>query len=966
MGIAFAAVAQRLSSDQTVGGSSPLCRTIRSPGPPIGVLPPRSCMPPANKAIRIRGARQHNLRDLHLDVPKNRFVVITGPSGSGKSSLAFDTIYAEGQRRYVEATSAHARQFLEVMEKPDVDSIDGLSPAVAIQQRRATGNSRSTVGTLTEIHDHLRILFARAGLPHCPKCANPITSRTVGDIVDTVLALPDGARLRILAPLIRKQKGRFNQELERLRRDGYVRVRIDGNERALDEEFRLDPAKPHTIDAVVDRLVVRPKIERRLADSLETALSLSGGMVVLDILEGRELHFSTRLICRNCDVGFVEPAPRLFSFNSPHGACPACNGMGARTEIDPDSVVPDPQRSIAEGAIAPWGVPKGRATLGLLQRLADRFRFNLTAPFASLPPEAKAAILSGDRSLGFDGVIPSLKKRLADAGSDHAGSRRDPYARTVDCSVCGGARLRMEALAVRIEGMNIAQVCAMSVDEAIDFMERLEGRLRPRDVADPILLEIRNRLVFLKEVGVGYLTLERNVASLSGGETQRIRMATQIGARLSGVLYVLDEPSVGLHPRDNRKLIRTLETLRDHGNTVLVVEHDRETMLAADHLIDLGPGAGEQGGELMAEGTARDIMAAGECLTGAYLSGRKTIPPPPGRRKPSGRVVLKGARGHNLKSIDVSLPLGILVCVTGVSGSGKSTLINGTLFAALANRLYNASAIPLAHDGIEGLSQIDKIIRIDQAPIGRTPRSNPATYTDLFSDVRDLYARLPESRVRGYTPGRFSFNLKGGRCEPCQGDGLRRIEMHFLPDVYVTCDACGGSRYNRETLEIRYKGCSIADVLNMTAERALTFFRDIPAASRKLKTLAEVGLGYIRLGQSATVLSGGEAQRIKLAAELSRVATGKTMYILDEPTTGLHFEDIRSLIAVLDRLVDRGNSVIVIEHNLDVVKRADWIVDLGPDGGDSGGRIIAEGPPERIAAAPASHTGRFLKEVIAQ
>ena len=966
MGIAFAAVAQRLSSDQTVGGSSPLCRTIRSPGHPVGVLPPRSCMPPANKAIRIRGARQHNLRDLHLDVPKNRFVVITGPSGSGKSSLAFDTIYAEGQRRYVEATSAHARQFLEVMEKPDVDSIDGLSPAVAIQQRRATGNSRSTVGTLTEIHDHLRILFARAGLPHCPKCANPITSRTVGDIVDTVLALPDGARLRILAPLIRKQKGRFNQELERLRRDGYVRVRIDGNERALDEEFRLDPAKPHTIDAVVDRLVVRPKIERRLADSLETALSLSGGMVVLDILEGRELHFSTRLICRNCDVGFVEPAPRLFSFNSPHGACPACNGMGASTEIDPDSVVPDPQRSIAEGAIAPWGVPKGRATLGLLQRLADRFRFNLTAPFASLPPEAKAAILSGDRSLGFDGVIPSLKKRLADAGSDHAGSRRDPYARTVDCSVCGGARLRMEALAVRIEGMNIAQVCAMSVDEAINFMERLEGRLRPRDVVDPILHEIRNRLVFLKEVGVGYLTLERNVASLSGGETQRIRMATQIGARLSGVLYVLDEPSVGLHPRDNRKLIRTLETLRDHGNTVLVVEHDRETMLAADHLIDLGPGAGEQGGELMAEGTARDIMAAGECLTGEYLSGRKTIPPPPGRRKPTGRVVLKGARGHNLKSIDVSLPLGILVCVTGVSGSGKSTLINGTLFAALANRLYNASAIPLAHDGIEGLSQIDKVIRIDQAPIGRTPRSNPATYTDLFSDVRDLYARLPESRVRGYTPGRFSFNLKGGRCEPCQGDGLRRIEMHFLPDVYVTCDACGGSRYNRETLEIRYKGCSIADVLNMTAERALTFFRDIPAASRKLKTLAEVGLGYIRLGQSATVLSGGEAQRIKLAAELSRVATGKTMYILDEPTTGLHFEDIRSLIAVLDRLVDRGNSVIVIEHNLDVVKRADWIVDLGPDGGDSGGRIIAEGPPERIAAAPASHTGRFLKEVIAQ
>ena len=930
-----------------------------------GFCLPDLYMPLTHDAIRIRGARQHNLRGLDLDIPKNRFVVITGPSGSGKSSLAFDTIYAEGQRRYVEAMSAHARRFLEVMERPDVDGIDGLSPAVAIQQRRASGNSRSTVGTLTEIYDHLRILFARAGLPHCPDCGKPIACQTVGEIVDTVRAQPDGTRLRILAPRVRNRRVAFDEELERLRRDGYVRVRIDGRDRSLDEEIRLDPTLPHTVEAVVDRLVVRPKIERRLADSLETALALSGGGVVVDILEGPELSFSTQFICRNCDVGFEELTPRLFSFNSPYGACPACNGMGVRTEIDPDRVVPDTNRSIAEGAIAPWGVPRGRATLDLLQRLADRFRFDLAAPFGSLSPRVREAILWGDKSLQFDGVIPPLNRRVTDAASDEGGSRLDSYVRTVDCSNCAGARLRKEALAVRIAGRNIAQFAAMNIHLACDFVDRLKGRLDPPEVVAPILHEIRNRLAFLRDVGVGYLTLERNVASLSGGETQRIRMATQIGARLSGVLYVLDEPSVGLHPRDNRKLIHTLHTLRDLGNTVLVVEHDRETMLAADHLIDLGPGAGEQGGELMAQGTAKEIIAAGESLTGAYLSGRKTIPPPPDIRQPTGRIVLKGARGHNLKSIDVALPLGIFVCVTGVSGSGKSTLINGTLYPALANRLHNATAAPLEHDGIDGLSQIDKIIRIDQAPIGRTPRSNPATYTDLFTDVRDLYAQLPESRVRGYTAGRFSFNRKGGRCEPCQGDGLRRIEMHFLPDVYVTCDACGGSRYNRETLEIRYKGCSIADVLNMTTERALTFFRDIPSAQRKLKTLSEVGLGYIRLGQSATVLSGGEAQRIKLASELSRVATGKTMYILDEPTTGLHFEDIRSLISVLDRLVDKGNSVVVIEHNLDVVKRADWIVDLGPGGGDSGGRVVAEGPPERVAAAPVSHTGRFLKEVIA-
>jgi len=915
--------------------------------------------------IEVRGARHHNLKDISLDIPRNRLVVVTGPSGSGKSTLVFDTIYAEGQRRYVESLSTYARQFLNVMEKPDVDRIDGLSPSVAIEQRGGVRTPRSTVGTVTEIYDHLRLLFTRAGLPHCPECGLPITRHTVQDIVDATLGLPDRTRLQVLSPLVRDEPGGHQGVLDRLRRDGYVRVCIDGDIRALEEDIALPSASPHTLEAVVDRLVVSASVARRLADSLETALALSGGAVTLDVVGGEKHTYSTSFACADCGIGFDELVPQLFSFNSPIGACPDCGGLGSSSEVDPNRVVPDTRRSVSDGAIRPWGVPKGQELAGKLESLATHFGFDLATPFGEIPEPGRKALLWGSRRRGasFEGAIPWLRARLAKADTDEARAQYEPYTRPTPCASCRGARLRPEALAVKVSNHSIAEVTALSVAEAGRFFDALELPNVPGEVASPILSEVRSRLSFLADVGVGYLSLDRSAAGLSGGELQRIRLATQIGTRLVGVLYVLDEPSIGLHPRDNRRLIRTLTRLRDLGNSVIVVEHDREMMGAADHLIDLGPGAGEEGGSIIAQGTPEAVVAEPDSLTGDYLAGRREIPSPPEPRVRKGALVLRGACGHNLQSVDFALPLGAFVCVTGVSGSGKSTLVNQTLYPALAGKLHGVAEDPLGYAGVEGQEQIDKVIRIDQAPIGRAPRSNAATYTGLFGAVRELYAQIPEAKVRGYSPGRFSFNLRGGRCEVCQGDGVTRIEMHFLPDVYVTCEACGGKRYNRETLEIRYKGCSVADVLEMTVDRAQAFFRDIPQAQRRLRTLAEVGLGYLRLGQPATALSGGEAQRVKLSAELSRAGTGKTLYILDEPTTGLHFEDIRVLVDVLDRLVDKGNTVLVVEHNLDVIKRADWVVDLGPEGGDGGGTIVAEGTPRQIAQCPSSHTGRYLSEV---
>ena len=910
--------------------------------------------------IVIHGAREHNLKNISLEIPRNKLVVITGISGSGKSSLAFDTIYAEGQRRYVESLSAYARQFLKLMEKPDVDYIEGLSPAVSIEQRTAGHNPRSTVATTTEIYDYLRLLFARVGVPHCPKCGREISSQTTEQMADRITSLPKGTKVQILAPIVRGRKGEYRELLQDVARQGYLRVRVDGEVRSLDEEIRLERYKKHDIEVVVDRLVVKEGIRSRLVDSLETALDLAGGVAFVDV-EGQILKFSEKFACVECGTSIEEIEPRLFSFNSPYGACQACGGLGVQMEVDPELVVPDPELSVEEGALVPWR----RMRRGWLYYQLRRIRFPLHKPIASLSEGERKVLFYGDPERGFEGIVEMLKRRYRETDSEELRSWIERFMREMPCPACGGTRLRPEALAVTVGGKNIAEVTAMSVKEATAFFRDLELSERDMRIAHQVLKEIRARLGFLSDVGLDYLTLDRRTGTLSAGEAQRIRLATQIGSGLTGVLYVLDEPSIGLHQRDNRRLLNTLKKLRDLGNTVIVVEHDRETIETADYVIDLGPGAGAEGGEVVAAGTPKEVAENPRSITGAYLSGRKEIPVPKRRRKPSGRwIEIVGAKGHNLKNITVRIPLGTFTCVTGVSGSGKSTLIDETLYPALARRLHNAKVEPHPYDVILGVEHIDKVVNIDQSPIGRTPRSNPATYTGVFTPIRQLFASLPESKVRGYRPGRFSFNVKGGRCEACQGEGMLKIEMHFLPDVYIPCEACGGRRYNRETLQITYKGKNIADVLDMTVDEALEFFGNIPPIRRKLQTLSDVGLGYIKLGQPAPTLSGGEAQRVKLAEELSKVSTGRTLYILDEPTTGLHFEDVRMLLDVLNRLVDMGNTVVVIEHNMEVIKTADYIIDLGPEGGDEGGWVVAEGTPEEVAKVEKSYTGRFLREVL--
>jgi len=936
-------------------------------------------------ALLVRGAREHNLKNITVAIPRNKLVVVTGVSGSGKSSLAFDTIYAEGQRRYVESLSAYARQFLEQMDKPDVDAIEGLSPAISIEQRNIARNPRSTVGTVTEIYDHLRLLFARAGRPHCWECGKEISSQTVQQMVDRILAFGDGTRLSLLAPLVRGRKGHYKRDLARLRREGFVRVRVDGEVRSLDEEIKLDKNKKHTIEVYVDRIKLRDGIAGRLADSLETALKLAEGLVLVEP-EGQQapLLLSERFSCPDCGVSFPEIQPRSFSFNSPHGACPACQGLGLASEIDPELVVPDASLTLRQGALAPWGTTSEYFEQ-MLETVAGVYGFDLDTPWCELSAEAREVVLhgSGRKALSFvlegshgrghrftrpwEGMIPSLQRRYRETESDAAREEYERYMSRKPCPMCGGARLRREALHVLIDGQNISQVAARSVDGVRNYLDGLKLSRTEAEIARRLLKELNERLAFLQNVGLNYLTLDRPTATLAGGEAQRIRLATQIGAALVGVLYVLDEPSIGLHPRDNVRLLKTLRRLRDLGNTVLVVEHDEETIRAADHVIDLGPGAGRHGGEVVAEGTAAAVEQIEVSLTGKYLSGRMQIEIPAKRRAPRrGSIKLLGASQHNLKHIDVSFPLGRLIAVTGVSGSGKSSLVLDTLYPALAQHLHRSMAEVGAHRKITGLALIDKVIDIDQSPIGRTPRSNPATYTGTFTPIRELYAQLPDSRMRGYKPGRFSFNVKGGRCEACRGDGTLRIEMHFLPDVYVRCDQCGGKRFNRETLEIMYRGSSISDALQMTVNQAAEFFNAVPAIRRKLTLLQDVGLGYLQLGQPATTLSGGEAQRIKLSRELSKRSTGRTVYVLDEPTTGLHFDDVGKLLGVLSRLVDGGNTVIVIEHNLEVIKTADWIIDLGPEGGDAGGEIVASGTPEQIAKNKTSHTGKFLKPVLAR
>ena len=937
-------------------------------------------------AIVVTGAREHNLKNISVAIPRHQLVVITGLSGSGKSSLAFDTIYAEGQRRYVESLSAYARQFLEQMEKPDVDSIDGLSPAIAIEQKSTSRNPRSTVGTVTEIYDYLRLLFARLGTPHCWQCGQPITAQTVSQIVDRVLALPERTRLYILAPIARGKKGEFRKELVELRKAGFVRVRIDGVLRDLAEEIALAKTHKHTIEVVVDRLVLRPGIETRLADSLGVAFTYGNDVVSVAVLgdDGdqplAETLYSQRFACTTCGLSMPELTPRLFSFNSPHGACATCSGLGTTNYFDPELIVPDPTKSIADGAVAPWESQQARSDM--LSGLARHLRFSLATPWKELPKAVRETVLHGtgeeeipfvlergskryEFRRPFEGVVANLERRYKETESEWVREELGRFMSVRVCPTCRGARLKPEALAVRLHGRTITEVCALSIGAAHAFVTALPLTAQEAAIGERLLRETRERLGFLHDVGLDYLTLDRQAATLSGGEAQRIRLATQIGASLSGVLYVLDEPSIGLHQRDNTRLLETLRRLQRLGNTVIVVEHDRDTIEAADHVIDMGPGAGVHGGAVVAEGTPAAVRANPESLTGRYLSGALAIAVPTRRRRGSGyALTIKGARHHNLRDLTVALPLGTLICVTGVSGSGKSSLVVDTLYRALAQRLYGNRERPGAHDKITGAELIDKVIDIDQAPIGRTPRSNPATYTGLFTPVRELFAQLPEARVRGYDPGRFSFNVKGGRCEACAGDGVIRIEMHFLPDVYVTCEVCKGARYNRETLEVKYKGKHIAEVLDLTVGQALEFLGTVPPIRAKLETLASVGLDYLRVGQAATTLSGGEAQRIKLAKELSKRATGRTLYILDEPTTGLHFHDVDKLLGVLDRLVEAGNTVLVIEHNLDVVKVADHVIDLGPEGGSGGGRIVAQGPPEAIATAEGSHTGRYLRPLL--
>jgi excinuclease ABC subunit A len=941
-----------------------------------------------HNSIHVRGAREHNLKNIDVRIPRDRLTVITGLSGSGKSSLAFDTIYAEGQRRYVESLSAYARQFLELMGKPDVDAIDGLSPAISIEQKTTSRNPRSTVGTVTEISDYMRLLWARAGIPYSPATGLPIEAQTVSQMVDRVLAMQDGTRLLLLAPVVRDRKGEYKKELAELQRRGFTRVKVDGKLFEINEVPALNRKVKHEIEAVVDRLVVRPDIAPRLADSFETALGLSEGIVYAENADTSDRTvFSSRFACPVSGFTIEEIEPRLFSFNSPHGACPACDGLGTETFFDPAMVVPDERLTLAAGAVAPWSGSQSPYYDQTLQSLARHYKVTTSTPWKDLPQPVRDAILFGTGATAvamtykdgvraytvtkpFEGVIRNLERRHQETDSVWVREELSRYQADKPCHVCHGARLKPEALAVKVAGKNIAEASDLSIRAALPWFQQVLGTLTPQraEIARRILREIVDRLQFLMDVGLDYLTLSRGSATLSGGESQRIRLASQIGSGLTGVLYVLDEPSIGLHQRDNERLLGTLRRLRDLGNTVLVVEHDEDAIRAADHLIDMGPAAGVNGGHVIAEGTPDAVAANPASLTGAYLSGRQSIPVPALRRpiQKGRRLRVIGAHGNNLKDITADFPLGTFVCITGVSGGGKSTLVIDTLYKAAARRLMGSGEVPAPHERIDGLDLLDKIIDIDQSPIGRTPRSNPATYTDLFAPIRDWFAELPESRARGYKPGRFSFNVKGGRCEACQGDGLLKIEMHFLPDVYVTCDTCKGKRYNRETLEVKFRDKSIADVLEMTIDEAVTYFSASNRINDRLKILQQVGLGYIKLGQQATTLSGGEAQRVKLSKELARRATGRTLYILDEPTTGLHFEDVRKLLEVLHTLVDQGNSVVVIEHNLEVIKTADWILDLGPEGGDGGGRIVAQGTPEDIAATPGSHTGHFLAPLLAR